>query len=245
MTCCRSAAVSFAAFSNRYPLISFSKKPSPGESPAASIGEVCEVLGIEVVAPGCSSPARTPLMPPAGDLEGDSEGSLSEIPTPIDLRSAFARSYRARWSPRCSSVKSSSSRMIRWGISSPWALLRPDQRSKRLNESGVGGFCKGDSLSTSSNFSTPLVTSKSSGLRFLTTDFAAPWSFCHMRGAASFLSLSFRERSYHLQLVAKESNELGSPSHIGTTVCSGIRARTGSSPRPNQLLRWPCNWSRW
>ena len=102
----------------------------------------------------------------------------------------------------------------------------------------MGSFCKGDSLSTSSNFSTPLVTSKSSGLRFLTTDFAAPWSFCHMRGAASFLSLSFRERSYHLQLVAKESNELGSPSHIGTSVCSGIRARTGSSPRPNQLLRY-------
>lgn len=95
-----------------------------------------------------------------------------------------------------------------------------DHLSSLWKESGTGSLWSGELLRTSKSFDSPLSPLNSPGSRCLTTDFADPESFCHILGAASFFSLSFCAASNHLQLVTKLSNELGSPSHVGTSELS-------------------------
>ena len=93
-------------------------------------------------------------------------------------------------------------------------------RSSRWKESGTGRRCSGELLNTSSNRLRPFSLPNSVGSKCRTTDLALPDSLCHIFGAASFFSVSFKLASYHLQLVTKLSNSLGSPLHVGTSLVS-------------------------
>ena len=108
----------------------------------------------------------------------------------------------------------------------------PVHFSSLLKLSGMGSFWSGLSLSTLRSLFIPASVAKSFGSRCLTTDFAAPSSFCQIRGAASFRSESLRLASYHLHEVAKLSNPLGSPLHVGISSGMAVKER-------HQLLRLP------
>ena len=194
---------------------------------------------MDVVAPGCSSPARTPLMPPAGDLEGDSEGSLSEIPTP----------HRPSFHPLHArielvgvhvvvSVKSSSSRMIRWGMSSPWALLRTRPTFQAAERVRDGELLQRRLPQHVQQLLNSVGHIEVFRLEVLDDGLGCAMEFLPYAGRCKF-SVALLQRTF-IPLAARCKGVQTSWGHrpiLGRPFALAIRARTGSSPRPNQLLR--------